>query len=155
MLYPFSLRFATCLTCSTSGFRAFVAIPQNVTGTHSWSVSFLPTWNRTSDEHSKLTHHIERPRCHHSVPGRSLKLMKFYTNSIDELNYACYNWTEHYETQQRNIHHQNTYHTISSFRVLIVRVESEGRGDKIAVLRLACFFDSPMYSDDETSSFFP
>ena len=34
-------------------------------------------------------------------------------------------------------------------------MESEGRGDKIAVLRLVCFFDSSMYPDDETSSFFP
>ena len=38
---------------------------------------------------------------------------------------------------------------------ILVRVESEGRGDKIAVLRLVCFFGSSMYPDDETSSFFP
>ena len=36
----------------------------------------------------------------------------------------------------------------------IVRMESEGRGDKIAVLRLVCFFGSSMYPDDEKSSFF-
>ena len=37
----------------------------------------------------------------------------------------------------------------------IVQKESEGRGDKIAVLRLMCFFDDSIYPYDETSCFFP